>query len=75
MATFDEKEFLLEEVYNSVRICISKAKGYSNEYTADMLEDIAKLREFRQKIADTTYEEINYETALKFFQLIENKYK
>ncbi|MCX8581273.1 hypothetical protein J3U18_06170 [Gilliamella sp. B3482] len=75
MATFDEKEFLWEEMYNSVRICISKAKGYGNEYTSDMLEDIKKLREFRKKIADTSYEEIDYEAALKFFQLIENKYK
>lgn len=74
MATFDEKEFLWEEMYNSVRICISKAKDYGNEYTSDMLEDIKKLREFRKKIADTSYEEIDYEAALKFFQLIENKY-
>lgn len=74
MATFDEKEFLYD-VYNSVRICISKAKGYDNEYTECMLKDIKNLQQFKNEIINTPHEDIDYQQALKFFKNIENKYQ
>ena len=75
MATFDEKEFLWEDLYQDIKYLMSKKRSLDQDSTEEWLIDFKKLNDFRDKIADTPPENINYQESLNFFFKLENKYK
>lgn len=75
MATFDEKEFLWEEMYTIVTHVMRKKVLSSEGYPEEWLEDSKKLDEFRDFIGNTPHQEINYEEALAFFKTLKQKYE
>jgi len=75
MATFDEKEFLIEDIVSSVKANISRKKDASVKYSQEMLNDFREIDDFRFKLTQKKPEEIDYEQALNFYKQIENKYK
>ena len=50
MATFDEKEFLIEDIVSSVKANISRKKDASVKYRQDMLNDFREIDDFRFKL-------------------------
>ncbi|WP_392562335.1 hypothetical protein RHO12_02295 [Orbus sturtevantii] len=75
MATFDEKEFLWDEMYAIVTHAMGKKVSSTDGYSKEWLEDSKKLDDFRDWIGNTPYQEINYEEALVFFKTIKSKYE
>lgn len=75
MATFSQKEFLWDEMYNSVTILIERKRGGNESFSQEMLSDFRALEQFRYEISGKNPEEIDFDEAMNFYRDIENKYK
>ena len=75
MATFDEKEFLWDDMYSSVKALIHKKKGIDESSSQERISDFRALRQFRRNIGKKNPEEIDFDEAMNFYRDMENKYK
>ena len=75
MATFDEKEFLWDDMYNSVTVFIERKNGLGESFSQEMINDFRALRQFRRKIGGKNPEEIDFDEAMNFYRDLKNKYK
>ncbi|WP_334327333.1 hypothetical protein [Gilliamella apicola] len=75
MATFDEKEFLWDDMYNSVTVFIERKNGLGESFSEEMINDFRALRQFRRNIGGKNPEEIDFDEAMNFYRDLKNKYK
>lgn len=75
MATFDEKEMLYDEIYSDIKALMARKKAIGEQPSEEWQQDSKTLYEFRKKIAGMKPEEINYDEALKFYEIIKAKYQ
>ena len=75
MATFDEKEFLWDDMYNSVTVFIERKNGLGESFSEEMINDFRALRQFRRNIGGKNPEEIDFDEAMNFYKDMKNKYK
>ena len=75
MATFDEKEFLWDDMYNSVMALIHKKKELGESFSQEMINDFRAIEQFRRNIGKKNPEEIDFDEAMNFYRDMENKYK
>ena len=75
MATFNQKEFLWDDMYCSVKALIHRKKGLGESFSQEMINDFRALRQFRRKIGGKNPEEIDFDEAMNFYRDMENKYK
>ena len=75
MATFDEKEFLWDDMYNSVTVFIERKNGLGESFSQEMINDFRALRQFRLNIGTKNPEEIDFDEAMNFYRDLKNKYK
>ena len=75
MATFNQKEFLWDEMYSSVMALIHKKNGLGESFSQEMINDFRAIEQFRRNIGKKNPEEIDFDEAMNFYRDIENKYK
>ena len=75
MATFNQKEFLWDDMYCSVKALIHRKSGLDESFSQEMINDFRALRQFRRKIGGKNPEEIDFDEAMNFYRDMENKYK
>ena len=83
MATFDEKEFLWDDMYNSVTVFIERKSGLGESFSQEMINDFRAIEQqsnraieqFRRNIGKKNPEEIDFDEAMNFYRDMENKYK
>ena len=75
MATFNQKEFLWDEMYSSVMALIHKKNGLGESFSQEMINDFRAIEQFRRNIGKKNPEEIDFDEAMNFYRDMENKYK
>ena len=75
MATFVQKEILLDEMYSSVMALITRKTDAQEGYTSEMINDIRLIAQFKGELVDKMPEEIDFDEAMNFYRDMENKYK
>ena len=75
MATFNQKEFLWDDMYSSVMALIHKKNGLGESFSQEMINDFRAIEQFRRNIGKKNPEEIDFDEAMNFYRDIENKYK
>jgi len=75
MATFDEKEFLWDEMYSSVKALIHRKKEVDESSSQERISDFRALEQFRRNIGKKNPEDIDFDEAMNFYRDLKNKYK
>ena len=75
MATFNQKEFLWDDMYSSVMALIHKKKELGESFSQEMINDFRAIEQFRRNIGKKNPEEIDFDEAMNFYRDMENKYK
>ena len=83
MATFSQKEFLWDKMYNSVTVFIERKSGLGESFSQEMINDFRAIEQqsnraieqFRRNIGKKNPEEIDFDEAMNFYRDMENKYK
>ena len=75
MATFDEKEFLCYEMYNSTKKIMLDKVSADEEFPEEWQKDRKMLENFKRELAKKKPEDINFDEAMNFYKAIKTKYK
>ena len=75
MATFNQKEFLWDDMYSSVLTFIERKSGLDESFSQEMINDFRAIEQFRYDIGGKNPEEIDFDEAMNFYRDMENKYK
>ena len=75
MATFDEKEFLWDDMYCSVKALIHRKKEVDESSSQERISDFRALEQFRRNIGKKNPEDIDFDEAMNFYRDLKNKYK
>ena len=75
MATFDEKEFLWDDMYSSVLAFIERKSGLGENFSQEMINDFRAIEQFRYDIGGKNPEDIDFDEAMNFYRDLKNKYK
>ena len=75
MATFVQKEILLDEMYNSTKKIMLDKVSADEEFPEEWQKDRKMLENFKRELAKKTPENINFDEAINFYKAIKTKYE
>ena len=75
MATFVQKEILLDEMYNSTKKIMLDKVSADEEFPEEWQKDRKMLENFKRELAKKAPENINFDEAINFYKAIKTKYE